>query len=231
MVLVLQHRPRWTLLVYIEKMKPSKAASKANPSKTANVVPFEPSKEIRSRIRQVSKLDDITEQQLVTAAVIGYLDGTDAQKRYFDSVHDGPLCRREYIEIMKPEKFVDVQLQVPPSAAALFPGPRLVHLPCAGAFDEKSEDARVTAWKEPHLIGAGGVAMATSQHLAAMMKEGCTATAGFRFPLEEWKHIERIALRLKVTVGDYLLGCVGYAVWLNRQEPTPVPLGTKVTIE
>ena len=23
---------------------------------------------------------------------------------------DGPLCRREYVEIMKPEKFVDVKL-------------------------------------------------------------------------------------------------------------------------
>ena len=56
-----------------------------------------------------------------------------------------------------------------------------------------------------------------------MVKEGCAATAGFRFPLEEWKCIERIAFRLKLTVGDYLLGHVGYAVWLSRKVPTPLP--------
>ena len=66
-----------------------------------------------------------------------------------------------------------------------------------------------------------GSAPAISKLHAAMVKEGCTATAGFRFPLEEWQRIERIAVRLKLTVGDYLLGHVGYAVWISKQ-PDPV---------
>jgi hypothetical protein len=58
-----------------------------------------------------------------------------------------------------------------------------------------------------------------------MKAEGCTASAGFRFPLEEWKRIERIAVRLKITVGDYLLGHVGYAVWLSQQPKPTLPVG------
>ncbi|MCW1921215.1 hypothetical protein OKA05_01545 [Luteolibacter arcticus] len=97
-------------------------------------------------------------------------------------------------------------------------------------LSERGVAYRVEQWKEPHLIGASGIAVATSKHLATMKAEGCTCTAGFRFPLEEWQHIERIAVRLKITVGDYLLGNVGYAVWLAKQEPAPLPKGFTVTI-
>ncbi|MEK7950512.1 hypothetical protein [Luteolibacter soli] len=217
-------------------MKNKKAAATATTNKPAalltNVVQFQPATaDIRRRIQQVAKLDGITQDQLVNAAVIGYLDGTSDRNRYFDSIADGPLCHREYVEIMKPERFVDVTLQVPQSALAVFPGPRLARLHSACAFDDKSVADRVRAWKEPHGVGIGGIAPPTSKHLADMLKEGCTVTAGFRFPEEEWKHVEKIALILKITVGEYLLGCVGYAVSESRQPPAKLPEGFRIRIE
>ena len=104
-------------------------------------------------------------------------------------------------------------------------------MPSAGAWDDASIEMRAQQWSQHSLVGSSSVAPAVSKLRAAMAREGCTALAGFRFPLDEWKHIERIALRLKITVGDYLLGHVGYAMWADRQEPAPTPKGIKFVAE
>ncbi|MCW1885036.1 hypothetical protein OKA04_09885 [Luteolibacter flavescens] len=171
---------------------------------------------LRQRLRQEAAANRLTEDQVMNAALIGYLDGAAAENRYLNSILDGPLCRRNRIEVMEPRCFVDVELMVPASAKALFLGPGLAELPASSVRDEEDVTLRARQWKSPHQLSPGFVAPARRECLAEMQKEVPSAPAAFRFKEADWHRIERLAVKLEITVGDYLLGTVGYAVWLDR---------------
>lgn len=92
-----------------------------------------------------------------------------------------------------------------------------LHLPSCSVINERDVDVRANSWKRPQTTVTNGRAPAKKTLAKQMIGMGLTMTVRVRFKKSHWPFIIMLTERLGITVAEWCLGGVGYAVWLKEQ--------------
>lgn len=90
-------------------------------------------------------------------------------------------------------------------------------LGCCTVVNERDVESRVKSWKRPGTVGLNTRTPALKTLCKQMLGLGLEQPVRVRFEKKHWPFIVMLTERLGITVAEWLLGGVGYAVWLKER--------------
>ncbi|MCW1913703.1 hypothetical protein OJ996_08965 [Luteolibacter sp. GHJ8] len=111
---------------------------------------------------------------------------------------------------------VDVVLDIPTYAFRLLNTSNSfdLHLGSTNVVSEADVTRRAALWNRPHSFSGGGRVPASKSLSRQMLGLGLDITVRVRFEKKHWPYVRMLTDRLGITVAEWILGGVGYAVWL-----------------
>jgi hypothetical protein len=109
---------------------------------------------------------------------------------------------------------MDVFLKIPTYAYSLLCHNGVdIELRNASVENERDIDSRAKQWVRDHIVGRNTRVLAGKKLALQMSDLGLTMDVRVRIPKAKWPLYLALTERLEISMGEYLLGCVGYAVW------------------
>jgi hypothetical protein len=110
---------------------------------------------------------------------------------------------------------MDVILKIPTYAYSLLCENGVdINLRNASVENEGDIERRAKQWLRDHIVGRNTRVLAGKKLALQMCDLGLTMDVRVRIPKAKWPFYVALTERLEIPMGEYLLGCVGYAVWL-----------------